>query len=150
MLAAEQIVLAVAALLAGVPAFAGKVYTDHPWPFSAEELPAWRVGEGDEEVIQHGANFPARNQHELTVRCEGYVAAADNLRQALNNDMAAPALAALFASKQSSSLSIGNTAMVLQRIERDTVQEGQAACGRITLYLRVRFHTSSNAPEVIN
>lgn len=147
-LAAEQVVVAVAALLATVSGMSASVYTDHPWPFDESDLPAWRVTDAEEEIVAHGANFPARNQHELTVKCEGLRKDVETIRADLNA-MAAAALTKLFASRTSTSLSLGNTAMVLQRIERDTVTEGQATCGRVTLSLRVRFHTSSNAPETI-
>jgi hypothetical protein len=39
--------------------------------------------------------------------------------------------------------------MAVTRISRDMNQEGEAAVGRITLALRVRFHTLNNDPETI-
>jgi hypothetical protein len=148
MLAAEQVVQAVAALLMTVSGMGSSVFTDHPHPFPADQLPVWRVTDADEEIIAHGANFPARNTHELIVRCEGLRKNVETIRADLNA-MAAAALTKLFASRASTCLGLGNTAMVLARIERDTVAEGQATCGRVTLSLRVRFHTASNAPETI-
>jgi hypothetical protein len=148
MLAAQQVVAAIAALLATVSGMASSVHTEHPWPFDTSELPAWRVFDDVEEITETGLNFPARQQHELTVKCEGYCVDATTVRADLNA-MAAAALTKLFASRASTSLGLNNSAMVLSRIERDIVTEGQATCGRITLSLRVRFFTYSNAPETI-
>jgi hypothetical protein len=149
MLAAAQIVAAIAALLAAVPAWATSVYTDRPWPLAEADLPAWRVFAADEEIISHGLNFPARQTHELSVLCHGFARETAGLQAELHA-MASLALSTLFASKASSALApINCLAMVLTRIDRDLVSEGEAALGRVALSLRVRFNTYSNAPEII-
>jgi hypothetical protein len=153
MLAAGQVVAAIAALIIGTgPGYAtaadARVYTSRTWPLSEGELPAWRVFAAGEDIISHGLNFPARHTHELTVECNGYALANTGLDAALNS-LASEALTALFVSKASTALSPLNCAVVLTRIERDLETEGQAAVGRVTLSLRVRFNTYSNAPETI-
>jgi hypothetical protein len=148
MLAAEQVVQAVAALLATVSGMGSSVYTDHPWPLAEAELPAWRVFDEYEAIDPHGLNFPARNHHELTVKCQGIRRDVETIRADLNA-MAAAALTVLFASKASTALSPLNCAMTCTAIERQLTTEGEAAVGRVDLSLRVRFTTYSNAPEVI-
>lgn len=146
MLAAAQAVDAVAALVtsAGV----GTAHTSRTWPLAESDLPAWRVLAEDEEVTAQGVGFPATQQHELEVCAHGYERATADLDDALNS-MAAAALTKLFQSRSAVHLSPLNCSMSLKRIERDMVTEGEAAMGRISLTLQVRFFTANNAPETI-
>lgn len=149
MLAAAQAVDAVAALIRTVPAYATSVFTDRAWPLAEDNLPAWKVLPDDEEIEPTGPNFPALQQHELMVLAEGYCKAASAIDDAMHA-MAANALGALFSSKATSSLYPLHCSMACTRIAREFQPDGQAATGRITLSLRVRFHTYSNAPETIH
>jgi hypothetical protein len=148
MLAAAQVVEAIADLLRGVTGWDDKVFTDRAWPLAEAELPAWKVLADDEEIEPTGPTFPALQKHELVVLCEGSARAVSGLDAALNG-LAATALATLFASKSAASLSPLNCSMAVTRISRDMTSEGEAAVGRITLALRVRFHTFNNDPETI-
>ena len=148
-LASAQVVTAVAALLAtAVGMDADHVHPGRAWPLAESELPAWKVLANDEEVEPTGPTFPALQKHELIVNAEGYVRATEDLYDALH-DLGAAALKALFASKTTASLAPLKCSMALTRIAREPVQEGEAAMGRITLALRVRFHTFNNDPETI-
>lgn len=147
-LASAQVVDRVAAIIAAVPAYVGKVHTSRAWPLADADLPAWRVYAESEEVEPTGPTFPALQSHELMVACDGVARATANLDDSINA-MAASALTALFASASTARLTPLNCAMSLRRIDREMATEGEAAIGRITLALRVRFHTFNNAPETI-
>lgn len=146
MLAAAQAVNAVAALITS--ASVGTVHTSRTHPLAESDLPAWRVVADSEEVTAHGVAFPAKQQHELEVCAHGYARATADLDDALNS-MAAAALSKLFESRAAAHLSPLNCSTTLRRIERDMVTEGEAALGRISLTLLVRFFTANNAPETI-
>jgi hypothetical protein len=146
MLASAQAVDAVAALIAS--ASVGAAHTSRTWPLAESDLPAWRVVAEDEEVSAQGVGFPAKQQHELEVCAHGYARATASLDDSLNS-MAAAALSKLFESRAAAHLSPLNCSMTLKRIERDMVNEGEAALGRISLTLLVRFFTANNAPETI-
>ncbi|HKW84088.1 MAG TPA: hypothetical protein VJN68_10075 [Burkholderiaceae bacterium] len=148
MLAAGQVIAAVAALIEGAPSMTGRVFTDRAWPFASAELPAWRVYADEEEVTPAGIAFPARQMHELLVHCAGYVRAVSGIDDALHA-LAAAALTALFATQQTTRLAPLNCSVVLARIERGLETDGESAIGRVVLALRVRFHTFNNAPETI-
>ena len=146
MLASAQAVNAVAALIAS--ASVGSAHTSRTWPLAESDLPAWRVVAEDEEVSAQGIAFPAKQQHDLEVCAHGYARATADLDDSLNS-MAAAALTKLFESRAAAHLSPLNCSMTLKRIERDMVNEGEAALGRISLTLLVRFFTANNAPETI-
>lgn len=147
-LAAAKVIDAVAGLIAGVTGMSGKVHTSRTWALAEADLPAWRVTAADEEVDTTGVHFPAQELHALTVAAQGYARAVTNLDDALHG-MAELALAALFVSAATTRLSPLNCAMSLTGIQRDMVTENEAALGRITLLLRVRFMTFNNAPATI-
>lgn len=146
MLAAAQAVDAVASLITS--ANVGAAYTSRAWPLAESDLPAWRVIADDEEIDETGISFPAKQQHDLTVIAQGHARATADLDDALNG-MAAAALAKLFETRAAAHLSPLNCSMQLKRIEREIVSEGEAAMGRVSLSLLVRFITASNAPETI-
>lgn len=147
-LAAAQAVDAIAALLRTVPAWASRVDVSRLWPTADAELPRWRVEAGPEEVETLGTGFPVQQRHDLTVLCHGDARATSNLDDVLHA-MAATALATLFATRDTTRLAPLKCAVTLTSIERNPVGEGEAALGRITLALRVRFLTFNNAPETI-
>jgi hypothetical protein len=148
MLASAQAIDGVAALISSVTGMTGKVHTSRAWPLAESDLPAWRVLADDEEVTAQGVGFPAKQQHDLTVIAHGYARETADLDDALHG-MGAAALTKLFASRAATTLSPLNCSVSLKRIERDLVNEGEAAMGRISLTLLVRFLTSNNAPETI-
>jgi hypothetical protein len=148
MLASAQAINGVAALIESVTGMTGKVHTSRAWPLRPSDLPAWRVVADDEEVSAAGMGFPAKQQHDLTVVAHGYARETNDLDDTLH-EMAAAALSKLFESRSAVQLSPLNCSMTLKRIERDLVTEGEAAMGRISLSLLVRFFTSNNAPETI-
>ena len=148
MLASAQAINGVASLIESVTGMTGKVYASRAWPLAESDLPAWRVLADDEEITAQGVGFPAKQQHDLTVIAHGYARETNDLDDALH-EMGAAALTKLFASRAAVQLSPLNCSMSLKRIERDMVTEGEAAMGRISLTLLVRFLTSNNAPETI-
>lgn len=148
MLASAQAINGVAALIESVTGMTGKVHTSRTWPLAEADLPAWRVLADDEEITAQGVGFPAKQQHDLAVIAHGYARGTTDLDDTLHA-MGAAALTKLFASRSAVQLSPLNCSMSLKRIERDMVTEGEAAMGRISLSLLVRFLTSNNAPETI-
>jgi hypothetical protein len=148
MLASAQAVDRIAALIDAIPAYGDKVFTSRAYPLTEAGLPAWKVYAEDEEVEPTGPNFPALQMHTLEVVADGYAKATADLDDAIHA-MGASALTALFASKDTSRLSPLNCSMSLTRIERELSPDGQASLGRISIRLRVKFHTMSNAPETI-
>lgn len=147
-LASAQVVDAIAALLRSVPAWVSSVETSRAWPLPDAALPAWRVVADTEEIETLGVRYPAQQRHDLTVLCQGYARARADLDDVLHA-MAATALSTLFATANSARLAPLNCALAQTGIERDLVGDGEAALGRITLSIRVRFLTLSNAPESI-
>lgn len=147
-LAAAKVIDAVAALISSASGMAGHVFTSRTWPLAESQLPAWRVVAADEDVDTIGANWPAQEQHDLTIAAQGYARATADLDDALHT-LAENALGVLFATVASTRLSPLNCAMSLRGIQRDLVTEGEASLGRITLLLRVRFLTFNNAPATI-
>jgi hypothetical protein len=147
-LASGQVTAAIATLIEGASGMSGHVFTDRNWPFTTEQLPAWRVYADEEEITPSGVTFPAKQMHELLVHCAGYVHALSGIDDAMHA-LAASALAAIFATQQTTRLAPLNCTVQLARIERALEQANESAIGRITLALRVRFYTFNNAPETI-
>lgn len=145
-LAAAQVIDGMAALVAS--ANVGAVHTSRSWPLDESALPAWRLIADDEDIETIGANWPAQEQHELTVLAQGYARATSDLDDALHA-LAEAALAKLFQTSSTTRLSPLNCAMRLSGIRRDLVTEGEATLGRITLILPVRFLTFNSAPGSI-
>lgn len=149
MLAAAQVINGIASLIETAPGMTGKVFTSRMWPLTENDLPAWRVLADSEEVTPAGIAFPMREDHSLEVLCRGFVRAVSDVDDVMHA-LAKDALAVLFASKSAARLSPLNCVMSLARIDRDMESEGEAAMGRITLALRVRFVTFNNDPETIH
>lgn len=139
-LAAAQVVSAVAALLAPMPATGGRVYTSRTWPLAESELPAWRVIAQDERVDASTLDYSAQ-QHTLQLDAQCTARAVADLDDALH-DLAASGLALLFAGAPPHGLQ-------LTGIARDLGAEGEAAVGRITLQMQATFFTAPAAPETI-
>ncbi len=147
-LASAQAVDAVAALVRNASGMSARVHTGRTWPLEESELPAWRVLAGAESIEAATIGFPAAQTHELDVEAQGYVRAVADLDDAMHA-LAENALKELFKTASTASLAPLNCAVQLAAIRRDLVTEGEAALGRITLFLRVRFVTQSNSPQTI-
>lgn len=138
-LAAAQVVDAVAARINALPAYAGRVHTSRLWPLAESDLPAWRITAADEEVVD--AIITGTNQHSLVIEARGYAHASADLDDALHA-LASAASAAVFAPPVPHGVQ-------LERIERDTTTEGEAAMGVLTLSLRATYHVAPDQPDVI-
>lgn len=139
-LAAAQVIDAVAARIAALPAYAGKVHTSRAWPLAVADLPAWRVVAGDEQV--EGAVLGERiGEHTLQIEARGYCRATADLDDAMHA-MAVAALPAVFAAAVPYDLE-------LKGIDRDMQTEGEAAVGVITMRLQARYFVAAAAPETI-
>lgn len=136
MLAAAQVVAAVAALL--TPAAPGRVYTSRAWPLA--QLPAWRVTAATEtvEMLTIGSGV---QEHTLLIQASCYVRAVDQLDDVMH-EHAAAALALLFADDPPYGLE-------LKRIGREMQDGAEYAVGVITLDLQAYFDTAPGAPETI-
>lgn len=139
-LAAAQVIDTLAARVASVPAYAGRVYTSRRWPLADGLLPAWRVYARDEATERVGLEGPL-HRHQLTVAVAGHALAAADLDDTLNG-MAALALAALFAGTPPNGLE-------LQAINRGEATEGEARLGVVTLVLGTEYYVDASAPETI-
>ena len=139
MLAAAQVVDAVAARIAALPAYSGRVFTSRLWPLADADLPAWRVTAAEEPVLP--GTISGINEHQLLVEARGYHRATADLDDTLHA-MASAALAALFAPPVPHGLQ-------LERIDRDTTTDGEAAHGVVTLSLRAVFHVDPAAPDTL-
>lgn len=149
MLAAAQVVQAIADALRTVPAWADKVHTDRAHPFAEAELPAWRVVADDEDIELATVHWPATEQHTLLVDCEGSVRALDGLDAELNA-MAEQALGALFGDLAKAQLGFGGRVTArCSRIGRRQQGDGEAAFGVVTLTLSLGFRVRQNAPDTI-
>lgn len=138
-LAAAQLVDLVVARLA--PTAAGGAHPSRAWPVSAHSLPLWKVYAGDESVDLVG--FDGLEQHDLSIVCEGLVAAVADLDDALHT-LARDGLAALHATPLSEHASLRT-----DLLQRAMAQENGADVGRLTLRLRAQFHTYAAAPDVL-
>jgi hypothetical protein len=137
-LAAAQVVDALAARLAPLPATSGRVYTSRAWPLDV--LPAWRVT-AEDETAQSVTVPEGVHQHSLAVAAAGVVRTVADLDDAMNN-LARDGLALLFAPPVPYGLQ-------LDGIGREMAGDGEAAVGQITLRLRAQFFTDPAAPDTI-
>lgn len=140
MLAAAQVIDAVAARISGATAAGTNVFTSRTWPLSEDMLPAWRVVAGD-EPIDPEALGQRIGRHQLEVLALGYVRAINDLDDAMHA-LAAAALPAIFADP----IPYG---MQHVGIGRETSTEGEAAVGVITLRLSALYYTNPAEPETI-
>ncbi|MBN8493725.1 MAG: hypothetical protein J0M00_20140 [Burkholderiales bacterium] len=130
MLAAQQVIDAYKLLLQGVPATAGRAYSDRFHPFGEAELPAWRVYAGDEAVRAH--DFVGANEHELEVVADGICRATTGMDAQLNA-LAEAALAAVHAS------GAAPYSGQLASLQRSVATEGEASMGRVRIRWLCKF-----------
>lgn len=116
-------------------------HTDHPHPFDASELPAWRVLYEQE---QHEAATLAGTtvQHRLPLKLQGIARNTTDAMSAMNA-MAATALPLVFAPPIPYGLEPDG------EITRELQGEGQAAVGVIEIPIRATYFTAITAPETI-
>lgn len=139
-LAAAQVIDALAARIAALPAYTGRVFTSRAWPIDDDRLPAWRVTAGSEDI--DGATLgDYMHEHQLEIEARGYCRATADLDDAMHA-MAVAALPVLFAAPVPYSLTH-------KGIDRDMATEGEAAVGVITLRMQARYFTRPTAPETI-
>lgn len=140
-LAAEQVVQAVAARLAGQTVAGTKVYTSRMWPISDSHLPAVKIFAGDEN--SRLSEVATRvHEAELEVNVAGLVRSVDELDQDMNA-LAAEMLEAIFSDEPVP------YDLELTKTLRDVRTEGQADVGQITLQLRAKYFYDAAAPETI-
>jgi len=138
-LAAAQVIDAVAALLAPLPASAGRVYTSRAWPLTLAGLPAWRVTAEEESVVPF--MLSGENEHTLAISARAFAAAVDDLDDVLHT-LAAGGLALIFAGTPPHALRLSG-------IRRELATEGEAMVGVITLRLQATFYVHPQNPETI-
>jgi len=151
MLAAGQVIDAMAARISGLALAGSRVYTSRTWPLSEAELPAWRVQAADEDVEPVTVHPDPLQEHALQVELRGHARATADLDDALHA-LAAQALTAVFDSTPPADAlnTIASKLQVtLRRIERAVVTEAEAAIGLVVLTLRVNFRTRASAPETL-
>jgi hypothetical protein len=139
MLAAAQVVDALAALVNAQAAVAGRVKTSRTWPWAEDQLPAARVFVSDE--VAAPVTMDGVHEHRLAVDVQYTTRAVADLDDAMHT-LAADGLTLLFAGTPPYGLSLSG-------ISRETATEGEAAVGRITLQLQCLFHAAPSAPETI-
>lgn len=139
MLAAAQVIDALASRLTGLPLTGSRVYTSRLWPISDAELPAWKVIAQGEQI--DAAMLDGTNEHLLSVEFAGFVRATQDIDDAMHA-LAAEGLTALFAAPVLHGLQ-------LTGIDRDTPPDGEAAMAAIRISAVARFHVHPAAPETI-
>jgi hypothetical protein len=139
MLAAAQVVDAIAGRLGPVVLSGGRVYTSRLHPLTEAELPAWRVTADAEDVDV--SMIDGTNVHTLLIECTGYVQATIDVDDAMHA-LAAQGLTAALANPPL-------YASQLQGIEREVTTEGEARLGVIRLRIATQFFVRPEAPETI-
>lgn len=151
MLAAAQVLNAIAARLTGLPLAGVRVYTSRAWPLASKDLPAWKVVAPDEDIEPMTVHRPTPQKHLLQVELLGHTRAVDDLDDRLHA-LASEALTAVFnepGTPDALSAFDGKVQLSARRIERAMAGEGEAALGLVTITLRAEFNTLSNAPDTI-
>jgi hypothetical protein len=151
MLAAQQVVDAIASRITGLALTGARAYTSRMWPLSEADLPAWRVFAVDEDIEPTTVHSPFVQTHALQIELRGAARAVADLDDTLNA-LASQALTALFnppGVADALSVLLQRVALTTRRIERAMATEGEAAVGLATLTLRAEFRTLSNAPDTI-
>ncbi|WP_377153343.1 hypothetical protein ACFJIX_17990 [Roseateles sp. UC29_93] len=141
MLAAAQVIAHQVDCLLGLPLTADRVFNSRAWPISEQDLPAWNVLAGPEDVEMASVDDDVLNQHQLTVYLRGYVKSVDNLDDELHA-LTAQGLAAVFQAPLLYHLT-------LQGIDRDLVQEGGTDCGVVVITVRATYHVRASEPETL-
>lgn len=141
MLAAAQVIDAVAARLSGATPAGTNVFTSRMWPLEKTGLPAWRVYAGDEAIEETGLGDDRIHEHNLDVQADAVVSATADIDDAMNA-MAVAGLPAIFALPVPFDL-------VQTGVTRLMGREGQADVGMLTLNLRANYYTRPTDPETI-
>lgn len=139
MLAAAQVINAIASRLLAQSLGTGGVRTSRTWPWSEAELPACRVFAADELVT--AVTQEPINQHQLQVDVQYTCLATADLDNAMHA-LAESGLQLLFAG----ALPYG---LQLTGISRQTTTEGESAVGQITLQLQCLYFVAPDAPQTI-
>lgn len=148
MLAAAQVIAAIATILTDAAGFEPGVFVGRGYPLSEADLPACRLYSADESIQVETVGYPARQTHLLQVDAELHVLNPDTAEADMHTHTA-QLLAAQFASQATATLSPLRCTVSSLRIERQLAEEGEAAAARATVSLLVRFRTLSNDPETI-
>lgn len=152
MLAAGQVIDAMASRLSGLPLAGTRIYTSRTWPLAEEELPAWRVLAKDEDIEPITVHPNALQTHALQIELRGYARAVADLDDALHA-LAAQAIAAVFSlTPPADALASLASKMQLsqRRIERGMATEGEAVVGMVVVTLRAVYRTWAASPETLN
>lgn len=139
LVAAQQVVQALAARLVPMPATGGRVITSRTVTIEEADLPCWRVTYGNEDVTDRYINGADRCQ--LDVQASVYVRDVLALDEELAALMAA-GQALLFAEPKPHGLQ--RDALV-----PDLVTVGEAAAGRLTLNLRATYVVNPAQPGTL-
>ena len=151
MLAAAQVLDAIAARITGLSLTGAHVFTDRAWPLTEATLPAWKVVSPDEDIEPLTIHTSGPQQHRLQIELQGYVKAAAGIDDAMHA-IASQAITALFnepGTPDALSALAGRVQLSQRRVERAMKSEGQAELGLIQITLRAEFSTLSNAPDTI-
>lgn len=148
MLAAQQIIAAIAARLSGNTAAGTRVYTDRLWPLTEEKLPAWRVVDLSEEVTAATVHWPVVQQHEMLVGLQACAEAVSGI-DAQINALRLEALQCLFDTQGHSTL-----ALDVQMAQRGTgplqpIESADRQIAQRTVQLSVSYRTRADQPETI-
>jgi hypothetical protein len=151
MLAAGQVVAAVAQRITGLSLAGSAVFTDRTWPLSETQLPAWKVLAADESVAPMTIHPDPVFAHELQVEMHGFAQGVSGLDAALNG-LASEALTAIFRTSGTPDALDAidrKLQLSLRRIERSMTKEGEAAMGLVLITLRANFKTRASAPDTL-
>lgn len=141
MLAAAQVIEHLVDRLTGLPLTGSRVFKSRAWPIAEQDLPAWNVLAGPEDMERASVDDGLLNQHQLTVNLRGYVRSVDDLDDALHA-LTAQGLAAVFQAPVPYDLA-------LLSIDRDLVQEGGTDCGLVAIAVRATYFVRADEPETM-
>lgn len=152
MLAAQQVINAIATRITGLSLAGSHVDTKRLWPWAEAQLPAWRVVGPDEDVEPLTMHPDPLQAHTLQVELEGTAADATDLVGDLHA-LEAEALTALFDTTPPAdalaTIVPSKVQLSLRRMQRGGGSEGQAKVGRTVITLRAQFRTRASAPETL-
>lgn len=149
MLAAAQVLAAIADTLSDAAGFVPGVHTGRAYPLAESDLPACKVFAGQEEIEPIGIGYPLREKHTLQVLAEIHVRDPITAEADLHTHTAA-ALTAIYATAETAKLDpLAGCTVTTLGIEREFAAEGEAAVAKASITFQVQFRTFSNAPETL-
>lgn len=144
MLAAQQCIAAIMALVSGNTDAGTNVHASRAWPLS--EFPAWKVYAVSEDISALTVHYPQLRHHRLTVAMEGLAQATTDIDTPLHA-LRAQAITALFDTADHAGLGFA-VVMNERSAAIEVLERTELITGATTVQLDIEFKTFANTPEV--